>query len=61
MNLTALEIRCANFLMWVSKFNLESMFTPKYLTLLLSFNTELFNVTFKIGGAFLVLGLRLKH
>ena len=45
---TALEIRSANFLMWVSKFNLESMITPKYLTLLLWFNTVLFNVTFRI-------------
>ena len=46
--------------MWVSKFNLESMITPKYLTLLLWFNTELFNVTLKIGGALLILGLMVK-
>ena len=57
---TALEIRCANFLMWVSKFNLESMITPKYLTLLLWFDTVLFNVTFKIGGALLILGFMVK-
>ena len=57
---TALEIRCANFLMWVSKFDLESMIMPKYLTLLLWFNTVLFNVTFKIGGALLILGLMVK-
>ena len=54
---TAFEIRCANFLMWISNFNLEFMITPKYLTLLLWFNTVLFNVTFKIGGALLILGL----
>ena len=54
---TALKIRCVNFLMWVSTFNLESMITPKYLTLLLWFNTVLFNVTFKIGGVLLIWGL----
>ena len=32
----------------------------KYLTLLLWFNTVLFNVTFKIGGALLILGLMVK-
>ena len=57
---TTLEIRCANFLMWKSKFNLKSMITPKYLTLLLWFNTVLFNVTFKIGAALLILGLMVK-
>ena len=57
---TAFEIRCANFLMWVSKFNLESMITPKYLTLLLWFNTVLLNVTSRIGGALLILGLMVK-
>ena len=58
--MTALEIQRDNFLMWVSKFNLESMITPKYLTLLLWFNTVLFNVTFKIEGALLILGLTVK-
>ena len=57
---TALEIRCANFLMWVSKFNLESMITPKYLTLLLWFDRVVFDVTFKIGAALLSLGLMVK-
>ena len=33
------------------------MITPKYLTLLLRCNTVLFNVTFKVGGALLSLGL----
>ena len=55
MILTALEIRCTNFLTWISKFNLESIIMPKYLTLLLWFN-----VKFKIGGALLILGLMVK-
>ena len=57
---TALEIRCASFLMLVSKFNLESIITPKYLTLLLWFNTVLFNATFKIREALLIWGLMVK-
>ena len=56
----AVEIRCANSLMWVSKFNLESMITPKYLTLLLWLNTVSFNVAFKIRRALLILGLMVK-
>ena len=60
MTPTALEIRCANFLMRVSKFHLESMITPKYLTLLLWCNTVLFNVTFKIKGALSSFGLMVK-
>ena len=52
----ALKIRCNNVLMWVLKFNLESMFTPEYLTLLLWCNTVLFNVTFNIRKSFAKLG-----
>ena len=52
----AMKIRCADVLMRVSKFNLESMITPKYLTVLLWCNRALFYVTFKKGGALHSLG-----